>query len=144
MAYLNVRENRIEAKITYVGAELSGKATNLRHLQDRTDAPIQTLDDMSFGIDLSLKREDLGRDLPPTATVNDWLNHGRENPLKGGDMVVVDGVWAQIRKVRRRRITEALLDPLGNPFEKRPAESGNGAIAAAGEAPSPAKETSAS
>jgi putative hemolysin len=67
----------------------------------------------------TLKRQELGAALPPTATLNDWLNHGREDPLKGGDMVVVDGVWAQVRKVRRRRVTEALLDPLGNPFEKK-------------------------
>jgi putative hemolysin len=64
-----------------------------------------------------LKRADLGHDLPATTTVNDWLNHGREEPLRGGDMVVVDRIWAQVRKVRRRRITEATLDPLGSPYE---------------------------
>lgn len=32
MAYLNVRERVIETKIAYVGAELSGKATNFEHL----------------------------------------------------------------------------------------------------------------
>ena len=70
-----------------------------------------------------LKRPDIGGDLPPTTTLNDWLNHGREEPLRGGDMVVVDRIWSQVRKVRRRRITEALLDPLGSPFappEKKP------------------------
>ena len=71
-----------------------------------------------------LKRADLGGDLPPGTTLNDWLNHGREEPLRGGDMVVVDRIWAQVRKVRRRRITEALLDPLGSPYEpaKKPPE----------------------
>jgi len=64
-----------------------------------------------------LKRPDLGDELPPTTTLNDWLNHGREVLLRGGDMVVVDRVWSQVRKVRRRRITEALLDPLGSPYE---------------------------
>jgi putative hemolysin len=64
-----------------------------------------------------LQRPDVGGDLPAATTVNDWLNHGREEPLRGGDMVVVDRVWSQVRKVRRRRITEALLDPLGSPFE---------------------------
>ena len=64
-----------------------------------------------------LKRPDIGGDLAPTTTLNDWLNHGREEPLRGGDMVVVDRIWSQVRKVRRRRITEALLDPLGSPFE---------------------------
>ena len=38
-------------------------------------------------------------------------------PLRGGDMVVVDRVWTQVRKVRRRRITEAVLDPLGSPYD---------------------------
>jgi putative hemolysin len=64
-----------------------------------------------------LKRADLGSGLPATTTLNDWLNNQRPEPLKGGDMVVVDRIWAQVRKVRRRRITEALLDPLGSPFE---------------------------
>jgi putative hemolysin len=64
-----------------------------------------------------LKRPDLGDDLPMTTTLNDWLNHGREVPLRGGDMVVVDRIWSQVRKVRRRRITEAVLDPLGSPYE---------------------------
>ena len=64
-----------------------------------------------------LKRGDLGSEMLPSTTLNDWLNHGRPEPLKGGDMVVIDRIWAQVRKVRRRRITEALLDPLGSPFE---------------------------
>lgn len=66
----------------------------------------------------SLRRADLGRDLPASTTINDWLNNGREDNLKGGDMITHDGIWAQVRKVRRRRITEALLDPLGNPFDQ--------------------------
>lgn len=65
----------------------------------------------------ALGRADIGSGLPPNTTLNDWLNHDRPEPLKGGDMVVIDRIWAQVRKVRRRRITEALLDPLGNPFE---------------------------
>jgi putative hemolysin len=69
-----------------------------------------------------LKRPELGSDLPATTTLNDWLNHGREEPLKGGDNVMIDRVWAQVRKVRRRRITEALLDPMGNPFEPQATE----------------------
>jgi magnesium and cobalt exporter, CNNM family len=64
-----------------------------------------------------LRRPDLGPELPGTMTLNDWLNHDREVSLRGGDMVVVDRIWAQVRKVRRRRITEALLDPLGSPYE---------------------------
>jgi putative hemolysin len=64
-----------------------------------------------------LHRPDLGEELPASASLNDWLNHGREVPLRGGDMVVVDRVWSQVRKVRRRRITEVVLDPLGSPYE---------------------------
>jgi putative hemolysin len=64
-----------------------------------------------------LQRPDLGDGLPPTTTLNDWLNHDREVALRGGDMVVIDRVWVQVRKVRRRRITEAVLDPLGSPYE---------------------------
>ena len=67
-----------------------------------------------------LQRADLGGELPATTSLNDWLNHGRPEPLRGGDMVVIDRIWAQVRKVRRRRITEALLDPLGSPFEAQP------------------------
>jgi putative hemolysin len=70
-----------------------------------------------------LKRPDLAEKFAATTTLNDWLNDGREEPLKGGDMVVADRVWAQVRKVRRRRVTEALLDPLGSPFSPtQPAE----------------------
>jgi hypothetical protein len=65
----------------------------------------------------ALGRPELGGDLPATTTLNDWLNYGREVPLRGGDMVVIDRVWTQVRKVRRRRITEALLDPLGSPYD---------------------------
>jgi putative hemolysin len=64
-----------------------------------------------------LQRPDLGEGLSATTTLNDWLNHDREMPLRGGDMVVIDRVWVQVRKVRRRRITEAVLDPLGSPYE---------------------------
>jgi putative hemolysin len=64
-----------------------------------------------------LKRPDLGGELSPSTSLNDWLNHEREVPLRGGDMVVVDRVWCQVRKVRRRRITEIVLDPLGSPYQ---------------------------
>ncbi|HTJ85443.1 MAG TPA: hypothetical protein VL400_27180, partial [Polyangiaceae bacterium] len=45
MAYLNVRERRIEAKIAYVGGELAGKATNLAWLgQSGRDGRIAKVD----------------------------------------------------------------------------------------------------
>lgn len=64
----------------------------------------------------ALKRMDLGAALPEGTTLNEWVNHGREEPVKGGDMLTIDGVWVQVRKVRRKRVTEALLDPAGNPY----------------------------
>jgi putative hemolysin len=64
-----------------------------------------------------LNRPEIAEEMPPSTTLNDWLNHDREAPLRGGDMVVVDRIWCQVRKVRRRRITEAVLDPLGSPYE---------------------------
>jgi putative hemolysin len=68
----------------------------------------------------AVSRPELGGNLAPNTTLNDWLNHEREIPLRGGDMVVVDRVWCQVRKVRRRRITELVLDPLGSPYEAKP------------------------
>jgi putative hemolysin len=66
-----------------------------------------------------LKRVELGGELSDATTLNDWLNQDREDNLKGGDTIEVDGLWCQVRKVRRRRITEALLDPIGNPFDPK-------------------------
>ncbi|QDU26507.1 Hemolysin C [Anatilimnocola aggregata] len=66
-----------------------------------------------------LKRVELGGELPDATAINDWLNLGREDHLRGGDVVEIDGLWFQVRKVRRRRITEALIDPLGSPFDPR-------------------------
>lgn len=66
-----------------------------------------------------LKRDDLGGELPGATTLNDWLHMGREQPIRGGDMLVLDNLWFQVRKIRRKRVTEALLDPLGDPFDPR-------------------------
>lgn len=58
-----------------------------------------------------LGRPELGAGLPGETTLNAWLSDGRETPLKGGDVVVRDGVVALVRKVRRQNVTEAVLDP---------------------------------
>ena len=63
-----------------------------------------------------LTRPDLGGELPPATTLNDWLNHDREVPLRGGDMVVVDRVWAQVRKVRRRQYHRSPARPARQPL----------------------------
>lgn len=64
-----------------------------------------------------LRRSDLGAELAATTTVNEWL-HRRypDHKFVGGDSVVVDGVWILVRKVRRRQITEALVDPDGSRY----------------------------
>ncbi|MCE9589488.1 MAG: hemolysin family protein [Planctomycetes bacterium] len=43
-------------------------------------------------------------------TVDDWLNAGREHRLRGGDTVEYEGVTVTVRKVRRGKITEAVID----------------------------------
>jgi len=58
----------------------------------------------------ALARPDLGPGLVASTSLNDWLNHGRAERLKGGDQLVLDGVWVLVRKVRRKQVTEALLD----------------------------------
>jgi putative hemolysin len=58
----------------------------------------------------ALARPDLGPGLVASTSLNDWLNHGRSERLKGGDQLVLDGVWVLVRKVRRKQVTEALLD----------------------------------
>ena len=53
MAYLNVRERRIEARIAYVGPDLAGKATNFDWLRRTTrDSRIGRVDSSSEGGDL--------------------------------------------------------------------------------------------
>lgn len=50
MAYLNVRERRIEATIAYVGSELSGKATNFEHVRrDAREGRAGALDEQPAG-----------------------------------------------------------------------------------------------
>lgn len=58
-----------------------------------------------------LKRPNLGGDLPGTTTVNEWLHAVANRRLRGGDVLHIDGTSALVRKVRRRQVTEALLDP---------------------------------
>lgn len=57
-----------------------------------------------------IKRPDLGGSLPANTTVSEWLQHAAGQRLKGGDIVQTDGISLSVRKVRRRQVTEALLD----------------------------------
>ncbi len=58
-----------------------------------------------------LKRPELGGDRPGLTTVNEWLHAVAGRRLRGGDVLQVDGTSTIVRKVRRRQVTEALLDP---------------------------------
>lgn len=69
-------------------------------------APLQSLRE-------ALQRPDLGDDLPPQASVNDWLKDGDDRRFRGGDVLQKEGVWLLVRKVRRKQISEVLIDPTG-------------------------------
>jgi putative hemolysin len=59
-----------------------------------------------------LHRVDFGAELAPTVTLNELLQRRyADHKFVGGDSVIVDGVWILVRKVRRKQITEALIDP---------------------------------
>jgi putative hemolysin len=60
----------------------------------------------------NLQLPDLGTGLPDACTVSDWLLRGRTERIKGGDAWTQDHVRILVRKVRRRKVTEAVLDPL--------------------------------
>ncbi len=58
----------------------------------------------------ALNRPELAPGLPAQMSLNDWVasQHGRS--LEARDYIKVDGVYLLIRKVRRQKIMEALLD----------------------------------
>ncbi|MCY2929703.1 MAG: CNNM domain-containing protein, partial [Planctomycetota bacterium] len=55
-------------------------------------------------------RADLGAPEPGEITFTDWARHHHPEPLRGGDTIDIDGARILIRKVRRQRILEALLE----------------------------------
>ena len=66
MAYLNVRERRIEAKIAYLGPELAGRTTNFERLRDGSkDARIAkvrtTSDETGTRLSLAWQLEEAAR-----------------------------------------------------------------------------------
>jgi putative hemolysin len=61
-----------------------------------------------------LKRPELAGELPSHTSVSEWLHGAADRRLKGGDVLHIDGVSVLVRKVRRRQVTEALLDPRPN------------------------------
>jgi putative hemolysin len=70
-----------------------------------------------------LKRPAIGDGLPETTSVNEWLHAAASRRLRGGDVLHVDGVSVIVRKVRRRQVTEALLDPNPIGAAPRPADT---------------------
>lgn len=71
-----------------------------------------------------LKRPALGGELGDETTVSDWLQRAAGRRLRGGDVLQLDGVSAIVRKVRRRQVTEALLDPNPAVASPKPADVG--------------------
>jgi putative hemolysin len=66
------------------------------------------------GVTLGRLRQAIARpsdsqEIAPEMTFNDWLQKHHENPFKGGDVVVADGLRVLIRKVRRQKVLEALV-----------------------------------
>lgn len=72
-----------------------------------------------------LKRPALGGEkVTENTSVNEWLHGAAGRRLRGGDVLLLDGVSVIVRKVRRRQVTEALLDPNPtSPPPTKPAEA---------------------
>jgi len=70
----------------------------------------------------ALNRPDLGNGKSGDTSLNEWINPEEERKLRGGDLLQIDGVSVLVRKVRRGKITEAVLstDP-GTPAAPTPA-----------------------
>ncbi|MCC7146074.1 MAG: HlyC/CorC family transporter [Phycisphaeraceae bacterium] len=61
-----------------------------------------------------LSRPDLGPGLAPETSLSDWLTAKSQTTLREGDALTVGGIRVLIRKVRRAKVIEALLDPTAN------------------------------
>ena len=64
-----------------------------------------------------VNKPDLAKDLPANTTVNDWVSQVLARKPKGGDTLRHNGVSMIIRKVRRHKVAEVLLDVSGAPLE---------------------------
>ncbi len=96
MAYLNLRERRIEAKIAYVGAELVGKATNVARLRGTTeDARIGKVESLGEGdlLALAWRPTDADRFRDCDVRVHVVAQHGPSSEERYRDVLRdVDGV----------------------------------------------------
>jgi putative hemolysin len=64
----------------------------------------------------AMGRPDLAPHLPPEATANEWICRGLRRHPHGGDTLTLENVSILVRKVRRHKVNEALLDPTGAPL----------------------------
>ncbi len=55
-------------------------------------------------------RADLGADLPDELSLNEWLDRAHPEPFRNGDVILLGGLSLLVRKVRRRKLREALVD----------------------------------
>jgi putative hemolysin len=67
-----------------------------------------------------LGKPDLGALLPNETAVNDWVCSGLPRRPRGGDALTLDGVSVLVRKVRRHKVTEALVDGSGRALAPGP------------------------
>jgi putative hemolysin len=81
---------------------------------DRLPATIRALSDgwlMGGGVPLPEAMKAVGRSEPPLApatTLADWCE-AAAGPLAGGERLTIDGLRVDVRKVRRRRLLEAII-----------------------------------
>ena len=85
--------DRIPRHITPAGAQwVVGGGASLARLREATG------------------RADLGAPEGPETAFTDWARRHHPEPLHGGDAIIIEGARILIRKVRRQRILEALLE----------------------------------
>jgi putative hemolysin len=63
-----------------------------------------------------LHRPDLAPQMQTAATVNDWITQALARLPRGGDTLQLQGVSVLVRKVYRKKVSEILLDPAGDPL----------------------------
>jgi putative hemolysin len=57
-----------------------------------------------------MNRPDFAPGIPPESSVSQWVCDKLEDHPKGGDTATIDGANILVRKVRRHKVTEALID----------------------------------
>jgi hypothetical protein len=67
-----------------------------------------------------LAKPELAALLPNETAVNDWVCSGLPRRPRGGDALTLDGVSVLVRKVRRHKVTEALVDGSGRALAPGP------------------------